>query len=635
MIAASVTFVVLLRNSICSSSAVATEATTQMGRSYALLQSITDMHGDVQHFIRLKDPDEMEKVLNGLKKQQKETETLAASSVVDGAEIKTKCDALFSEEQAVLDEVLRGNVSGAYERFFGPTATQYEAVLAELQERQKAADNAARELLIAHSTRARRVMLQQGAGYTIVLIGLLAFGWRLKNRIVRELQHISGVIGDSSLQFSGAAGQVSRSSQSLAQGASQQAASLEEASASLEQMSSMTRRNAENAQQASQLVKETRNAAEHGGDDMRTMISAMDGIKSSGDETAKIIKTIDEIAFQTNILALNAAVEAARAGEAGMGFAVVADEVRNLAQRSAQAARETTEKIEGSIGKTNQGVEVSGRVAAMLEEISAKVRRLDELIGEVAVASREQSQGIAQINSAVNQVDKVTQSNAANAEESAAAAEELNAQAQSVQGMVTQLLTLVGSTNSNLARDVQSPEPVQSVPRYGGVVKNHNISTDRRIAANHHHHQEDDLIQWDEARMTTGVASIDEQHQELIGMINRLHRACISGSGKAELRQMMNFLGEYVQTHFKHEEGLMEEHRCPAKQKNQMAHQKFLKDFQKLVAAFESRGETTSILLDLRRLVADWLVNHICSVDTKLRGCSKACSTQRSVVVAA
>ena len=154
---------------------------------------------------------------------------------------------------------------------------------------------------------------------------------------------------------------------------------------------------------------------------MQTMAVAMNDIKGSSDEVAKIIKTIDEIAFQTNILALNAAVEAARAGEAGMGFAVVADEVRNLAQRAAPAAKETSGKIETAVTKTTQGVQISAKVAQSLQEIVAKVRQVDELAAEVAAASREQSQGIEQVNTAVTQMDKVTQSSAATAEESASA----------------------------------------------------------------------------------------------------------------------------------------------------------------------------------------------------------------------
>ena len=211
----------------------------------------------------------------------------------------------------------------------------------------------------------------------------------------------------------------------------------------------MTKRSAENSQKANDLAREARGAAEKGAEDMRQMSGAMEAIKASSDDIAKIIKTIDEIAFQTNILALNAAVEAARAGEAGMGFAVVADEVRSLAQRSAQAAKETSAKIEGAIGKANQGVQISGKVGVALEEIVARVRQVDELAAEVASASREQSQGISQVNLAVGQMDKVTQSNAASAEESASAAEELNAQAATMKAVVGELLKIVGGADDD------------------------------------------------------------------------------------------------------------------------------------------------------------------------------------------
>jgi methyl-accepting chemotaxis protein len=282
------------------------------------------------------------------------------------------------------------------------------------------------------------------AGSTLALVFGLVIAIAVSRSLAKILKDVSMTLDDGSNQVASAAGQVSASSQSLAEGASQQAASLEETSASLEEMSSMTKRNAENAATAKDLANQTRTAADSGALDMKEMTTAMDAIKSSSDNIAKIIKTIDEIAFQTNILALNAAVEAARAGEAGMGFAVVADEVRNLAQRSAQAAKETTEKIEDSIRKSEQGVEISDKVARRLMEIVEKARKVDELIGEIASASREQNQGIQQVNTAVTQMDKVTQSNAANAEESASASEELNAQAASLKESVQSLMKLVG-----------------------------------------------------------------------------------------------------------------------------------------------------------------------------------------------
>ncbi len=291
--------------------------------------------------------------------------------------------------------------------------------------------------------------------FAVVIGGMFAFFIVIGTS--RVLTRVARSLNDGSNQVSSAASQVSAASQTLAEGASEQAASLEETSSSLEEMASMTKRNAENAQKANDLAKQARSAADKGVGDMQTMSSAMEAIKVSSDDIAKIIKTIDEIAFQTNILALNAAVEAARAGEAGMGFAVVADEVRNLAQRSAQAAKETASKIEGAIEKTGQGVDISSKVALTLNEIVTKARQVDELVAEVAGASREQTQGITQINTAVGQMDKVTQSNAANAEESAAAAEELNAQATTMKESVMELMQLVGGNSQTTVNRTAAP----------------------------------------------------------------------------------------------------------------------------------------------------------------------------------
>jgi methyl-accepting chemotaxis protein len=273
-----------------------------------------------------------------------------------------------------------------------------------------------------------------------IVLAYLTVGRLITVPLQRIINHLKQ--GADRIKLSAA--EMASNSQIMAEGASEQAASLEESSASLEELSSMTKRNGESARKTNDLARQARAAGDRGTVDMQTMSSAMDVIKASSDDIAKIIKTIDEIAFQTNILALNAAVEAARAGEAGLGFAVVADEVRNLAQRSAQAAKDTTAKIEGAISKTGQGVEISRKVAETLNEIVTKARQVDELAAEVASASNEQIQGISQINTAVAQMDKVTQSNAASAEESAAASEELNGQAQTMQEAVAELLRLLG-----------------------------------------------------------------------------------------------------------------------------------------------------------------------------------------------
>lgn len=293
-------------------------------------------------------------------------------------------------------------------------------------------------------------------GSTLAILAGASIAFMIIRGTSRILTGVAESIGEGSGQISSASGQVSSASQSLAEGASEQAASLEETSSSLEEMASMTKRNHQSAVQVNGLAREARAAADGGTSEMEAMVRAMNEIKASGDETAKVVKTIDEIAFQTNILALNAAVEAARAGEAGMGFAVVADEVRSLAQRAAHAAKETSAMIENSLTKTTQGVEISVKVAESLKEIVGKVRRVDELAAEVASASKEQSQGIEQLNTAVVQMDKVTQSNAASAEETASAAEELNAQAQVLRESVGQLMRMVGAARVNHARQADS-----------------------------------------------------------------------------------------------------------------------------------------------------------------------------------
>jgi methyl-accepting chemotaxis protein len=298
-------------------------------------------------------------------------------------------------------------------------------------------------------------LIISGVVMGVVLAVILSF--TTTRSIARLLRRVTERLAQGTEQVTVVSGQLTHTSQVLADGSSQQAASIEETGASLQELSSMTKSNAANSRNANELVRQTRVAAEKGVEHMQAMTAAMDAIKSSSDDIAKIIKTIDEIAFQTNILALNAAVEAARAGEAGLGFAVVAEEVRNLAQRSAQAAKETAAQIQGAIGKTAQGVELSGKVAQALQDIVSKARQVDELAAEVANASHEQTQGITQINTAVSQMDKVTQSNAASAEESAAAAQELNLQAAAMKEAVEDLLRLVEGEGQAARRLAKAP----------------------------------------------------------------------------------------------------------------------------------------------------------------------------------
>jgi len=288
---------------------------------------------------------------------------------------------------------------------------------------------------------------------SVVSIISLIFGITLAIFITRGITRpinktIEGLT-DGAEQVVSASSQVSSASQSLAEGASEQAAGIEETSSSIEEMSSMTKQNADNARQANTLMAETGKVVEEANRSMSELTGSMKEISAASEETAKIIKTIDEIAFQTNLLALNAAVEAARAGEAGAGFAVVADEVRNLAMRAADAAKNTANLIEGTVKKIKNGSDIVSKTNEAFSKVATGAKKVGELVGEISAASNEQAQGIDQINKAVSEMDKVVQKNAASAEESASASEEMNAQAETMKGFVAELVAVVGGRNGN------------------------------------------------------------------------------------------------------------------------------------------------------------------------------------------
>ena len=284
------------------------------------------------------------------------------------------------------------------------------------------------------------------AAYSVAGLLLVAafVGWMALG-MLRPLTAIAMRLGSSADQVTGHSRQVATAGHSVADGVSKQAAALEETGTAMKQMGSMTERNVRTAQQARGLASEAKVAADRGNAAMEKMSVAIEAIQKSAGETAKIIKVIDEIAFQTNLLALNAAVEAARAGEAGRGFAVVADEVRSLAMRSAEAARNTAGMIEQSVQSARCGVEIAVEVGKSLGEITEASNKVNALVGEIAAADGEQARGISQVNLAIDQMGEVTQQNSGNAEESAAAAGLLAAQAEQMRVVVNELTALVGN----------------------------------------------------------------------------------------------------------------------------------------------------------------------------------------------
>ncbi len=294
---------------------------------------------------------------------------------------------------------------------------------------------------------------------------------KIKAALNSALENLDGGLSQVAIsadQVASAANAIAAGSQSLAQGASEQASALEEVSASLQEMTSMTRRNAASSKEARSLAEGARASAERGVDSMARLSEAIERIRGSANETAKIVKTIDEIAFQTNLLALNAAVEAARAGDAGKGFAVVAEEVRSLAMRSADAAKNTANLIDVSVKNAENGVALNQEVLRNLTEIDEQVNKVREVMVEIANASDQQSQGIVQITAAVDQMNQVTQQNAANSEESAAAADELSSQANGLRGTVA----MYQLSNAEVGRATQAmPAPP---PRAVRVVGNGN-----------------------------------------------------------------------------------------------------------------------------------------------------------------
>jgi hypothetical protein len=383
-----------------------------------------------------------------------------AKTLWDGPSVKTASDL----ETAAFNTLLGQKLGVDYET--------YRKSSVERQQAQTGlADQYLQQLLSVveeHAADARLRILFTSIFCVAVLLVVAVVAYLVTVDILRATDRMVGQLDVSSKQTLSASHQVSASSQTLAAGASEQAASIEEASASLEQVAQATKSNAEHVTTAEQLAQQAQTHTQAGSTAMARMVDAIRSIKDASDKTAKINKTIDEIAFQTNLLALNAAVEAARAGEAGRGFAVVAEEVRNLAIRSAVAAKDTNALIEDSQQRATQGVSASEEVGRLLEQVRQTVDKVSDLLRTVAGASKEQHQMVNGINAAVTQMQTVIQANSAGAEETAAASEELSSQAEALRVTVDELVRVMHGANTTdrqrVADGNRNPEPIHGAP---------------------------------------------------------------------------------------------------------------------------------------------------------------------------
>ena len=465
-----------------ASTALTQRTVVQFRDSYSLLERINAIQAALQKLLQSDDPDLMEQAIATAQEQHEAVAKLLAAAGSDAAAINFSFNKLAQARKAVVDRVLLGQASLANEAFLGSYAMQHIAVLNAVHDYQQHVELAVENEIQNQTAGIRSRTVWQLAGVVTALSVLALLGWDLRQRIIRQLRGMAAAMSDSAKQLVGSSAQFSQTSESLAQDSTLQAASLETTTASLEEMTKLTRATAENAGKGQQLSQETLAAAGASTTRLQEMMrmlpevsravtemqSAVKAMQDSSADVARTLAGIDEIAFQTNILSLNAAVEAARAGESGRGFAVVAAEVRNLAQRSAQTARETAARIQECIDTSHSGASTCDKVVGRLGEmtrnstqvergfsdIASRVSSVNELMRMIADSAREQDHGIQQIRAAVVKVDDITQANASTAQLSASAAAELKTQAERINESIAQLRSMVGG------------EPQQAQPRH-------------------------------------------------------------------------------------------------------------------------------------------------------------------------
>ncbi len=438
-------FGIQLRRTTAHARDLTARASANNASMLALVESVTKLQGVMQQVLRERDPNALKGLVSQIEALEKSSQASISASAIHQAALSAGLKSLTEQNRGVLQTLLLGEYATAQGSYIEKAAPASQLLMAELNQASKQQQQVTQREL-DESTRS-----SQTAQTLILLLvvaalaGSSALAWFVVRRVNSSLTRAADELSRSAEQITNASAQVSRASQALAQGANEQVTALEQTSASSEEINTTSEQNASNTQVASELMSETADAVAEAGRKMDGMVTSVKAIGSSSEKISRIIKVIDDIAFQTNILALNAAVEAARAGEAGMGFAVVADEVRNLAQRCAQAAKDTTELIEESIARSKEGSGSVQTMAASLSLITEKTVRAKELVETVSRANQNQARGTREITRSISHIEQVTQQAAANAQENAASGEELSAQAESLRDVIAGLEALVGS----------------------------------------------------------------------------------------------------------------------------------------------------------------------------------------------